>query len=119
MTTTLTSEDRAKALEAKRSTKSVDQLMQEARLDVGLAQESAIAKRLSDMPETCRRTYLRAMQGRSLAAAVKAFCMECVSWDRQEVALCTAPACPLYPYRPFGREERGTDAKGPEGRDTE
>jgi hypothetical protein len=55
------------------------------------------------MPETCRRTYLRAMQGKSLSAAVKAFCMECVGWDRQEVARCTAPACPLYPYRPFGR----------------
>ena len=84
------------------------------RLDVGPAQESAIAKRLSDMPETCRRTYLRAMQGRSLSAAVKAFCMECVSWDRQEVARCTAPACPLYPYRPFGREKgRGTEGEDP------
>jgi len=118
MTTTLTSEDRAKALEAKRSAKSVDELVQDARLDVGAAQASAIAKRLSDMPETCRRTYLRAMQGRSLAAAVKAFCLECVSWERQEVARCTAPACPLYPYRPFGRE-RGTTAEGPEGQDAE
>ena len=25
----------------------------------------------------------------------------------------------LYPYRPFGREKRGTDAEGPEGQDTE
>ena len=113
MTTTLTSEDRAKALEAKRSTKSVDQLMQDARLDVGPAQESAIARRVESMPETCRRTYLRAMQGGSLAAAVKAFCMECVSWDRQEVALCTAPACPLYPYRPFGREKSAAKSKDP------
>ena len=119
MTTTLTSEDRAKALEAKRSTKSVDQLMQDARLDVGPSQESAIARRLESMPETCRRSYLRAMQGGSLAAAAKAFCMECVSWDRQEVALCTAVACPLYPYRPFGRDKDGTDAQGPEGQDTE
>ena len=104
MSTTLTMEHRTRAQEAKRSAKSVDQLMQNARLDFGEAQESAVARRLSDMPETCRRTYLRAMRGRSLAAAVKAFCMECVSWDRQEVARCTALACPLYPYRPFGRE---------------
>jgi len=89
--------------EGKRLSLNVSQLIQDARLDVGPAQESAIAKRLSDMPETCRRTYLRAMQGKSLSAAVKAFCMECVSWDRGEVARCTAPACPLYPYRPFGR----------------
>jgi len=109
-----TMEDRAKALASKRSLKSIDELFQEARLGVGATQESAIAKRLSDMPETCRRTYLRAMQGRSLSAAVKAFCMECVSWDRQEVARCTAPACPLYPYRPFGREKgRGTEGEDP------
>ena len=119
MTTTLTSEDRAKALAARRSAKSVDELVQDARLDVGAAQESAIARRLESMPETYRRTYLRAMGGRSLAAAVKAFCMECVAWDRREVALCTAPACPLYPYRPFGRDKGGTDAQGSEGGDAE
>jgi hypothetical protein len=118
VTATITQEHRTRMQEAKRLSLNVSQLIQDARLDVGPAQESAIAKRLSDMPETCRRTYLRAMQGRSLAAAVKAFCMECVSWDRREVALCTAPACPLYPYRPFGRQ-RGTGGKGPEGQDTE
>jgi len=118
MSTTLTMEDRTRARAAKRSAKSVDELMQEARLDLGPYQESAIARRLADMPETCRRTYLRAMHGRSLSAAGKAFCMECVSWDRQEVARCTAPACPLYPYRPFGRE-RGTAANRREGQDTE
>jgi hypothetical protein len=90
--------------EGKRLSLNVSQLMQKARLDVDAAQEAAIARRLESMPETCRRTYLRAMQGCSMAAAVKAFCMECVGWNRDEVARCTAPACPLYPYRPFGRE---------------
>ena len=118
MTASITQEHRTHMQEAKRLSLNVSQLIQDARLDVGPTQESAIAKRLSDMPETCRRTYLRAMQGRSLAAAVKAFCMECVGWDRSEVARCTAPACPLYPYRPFGRE-RGTDAEGPEGQGAE
>jgi len=89
--------------EGKRLSLNVSQLIQKARLDVDAGQEAAIARRLESMPETCRRTYLRAMQGKSLSAAVKAFCMECVSWDRGEVARCTAPACPLYPYRPFGR----------------
>ena len=98
--------------EGKRLSLNVSQLMQKARLDVGPTGEAAIARRLSDMPETCRRTYLRAMQGRSMSAAVKAFCMECVSWDRSEVARCTAPACPLYPYRPFGRE-RAAGTKRP------
>jgi len=104
VTTTITQEHRTRMQEGKRLSLNVSQLIQKARLDVDAAQETAIARRLESMPETCRRTYLRAMQGRSMAAAVKAFCMECVSWDRSEVAHCTAPACPLYPYRPFGRE---------------
>ena len=64
-------------------------------------QRDACAKRLAEMSSPCRMTYVRAMGGKSLKAAVKAFCMECVGWQREEVRLCTALACPLYPYRPF------------------
>jgi hypothetical protein len=106
MTAIITQEHRTRMQEAKRLSFNISQLIQDARLDLDKAQEAAIARRLESMPETCRRTYLRAMGGRSLAAAVKAFCLECVGWDRQEVARCTALACPLYPYRPFGRERR-------------
>ncbi len=68
------------------------------------ARESAITERLSEMPESCRATYLKAARGKaSPRVAIKAFCMECVCWDREEVRLCTAPACPLWMYRPFVR----------------
>lgn len=86
---------------AQRSAKSVDGLLKAASLDRPAAQIAEIAKRLEDTPETMRRTYLRAVSGRSKPAAIRAFCAECVGWDREEVRRCTAPACPLYPYRPF------------------
>jgi len=66
------------------------------------AQEPSVRKRLADMPNSARRGYLRAVQGKaSPRAAIKAFCLECCGWDRDGVRLCTAPACPLHSYRPF------------------
>lgn len=70
-----------------------------ARLDP--ARRASVEKRLAQMPPTCRNNYLKAVAGKSPAAGIKAFCMECVCWDRGEVAGCTSLACPLYAYRPF------------------
>lgn len=81
--------------------KSASALLSEARLDVSGPDAQAIARRLAEMPKTSRMTYLRAMRGRRPQMGIKAHCMECVGWDRREVWACTAPACPLYPYRPF------------------
>ena len=53
------------------------------------------------IPQTFRKNYERAMGGRSLKSAVKAFCAECVQYDRDEITKCTDTLCPLYPYRPF------------------
>jgi len=96
----------AKARAARRSgaqpsAKSIDGLLKAASLDRPQAEIAKIAKRLEDTPETMRRTYLRAVSGKSKPAAIRAFCAECVGWEREEVRRCTAPACPLYPYRPF------------------
>lgn len=66
-----------------------------------------IAKRRADMPVSYRGIYDRAMGGKSKAAAIHAFCLECMGWQREEVRLCTSPACPLFPYRPYGGD---TDA---------
>jgi hypothetical protein len=63
--------------------------------------KASVVKRLAEMPKSARGTYLRAVGGRSPKAAIKAFCSECCGWQRVEVARCTAPACPLYGYRPF------------------
>ena len=31
--------------------------------------------------------------------AIKRFCVECFGWERAEVPECSAPLCPLYPFR--------------------
>ena len=60
-----------------------------------------IQKRLNDMPVNYRNNYKRAMTGKYRAAGVKAFCLECMGWQRVEVRKCTSDICPLYPYRPY------------------
>ena len=92
----------------RQSAKSPSELIAEARLDVGPAQEGQIQDRLSEMPQTCRMTYLKAMRGKSMAAGIKAFCQACLAWDsfRTEIPNCTDLACPLYCYRPY-RARRG------------
>jgi len=61
---------------------------------------AAVEKREADTPVSMRANYIEAVGGDSRAAAVKAFCYECCGWQREEVAACTALACPLYAYRP-------------------
>jgi len=38
--------------------------------------------------------------------AIRAMCLECVGYVTEEVKACTAPDCPLYPFR-LGRSVRG------------
>ena len=92
---------RAKASRSRATAESVDLLLKSARLRVDATEKSHVRDRLENMPKTARRGYLKALRGRSMAAAIKAFCFECVGWSRKEVERCTSVACPLYPYRPF------------------
>lgn len=52
--------------------------------------------------------YRQAWDRKSRAAAMKAFCLECVGYRRAEVARCTSCACPLWEWRAFrADDERG------------
>jgi hypothetical protein len=51
------------------------------------------------IPEKYRTLYDRAMAGKSMKAAIRAHCLYCMGWDSSEIRVCTAPWCPLFPYR--------------------
>ena len=69
--------------------------------------QTAIDKRTRQMPSSFRSVYRKTVEGiASPRVAIRAFCSECVCWQRKEVRLCPAVACPLWMYRPFvGGEE--------------
>lgn len=58
-----------------------------------------------NLPTAYRNLYRQAMTGRSRQAAIRVFCLECVSYVREEVRQCTDQGCPLYPYRLAGRRQ--------------
>lgn len=64
-------------------------------------QQELIEQRRKQMPNIHRANYDKAMRGKSKKAAIKAFCLMCVCWQKEEVRLCSDLACPLYPYRPY------------------
>ena len=63
------------------------------------------------VPKAWKKTYVRAMGGRSIKAAVKAACGECMGWTRSDIRECDRYICPLRPYRPYAT--RGTAEKPP------
>ncbi len=61
--------------------------------------EAVRKQRLAQIPVRQRSIFLKAWRGKSRKAAIRAFCFECTGYQSAEVNRCTAPACPLYPYR--------------------
>jgi hypothetical protein len=72
-------------------------------------QQEQIEQRRKQMPDIHRANYDKAMRGKSMKAAIKAFCLECVQWQKEEVRLCTDLGCSLYPYRPYKNKANHSD----------
>lgn len=58
---------------------------------------------------SARSHFEAAFAGKSRKAAVTAFCVQCVGYDRDEVRNCTSWACPLFPYRPYATNRKTND----------
>lgn len=56
------------------------------------------------IPQKFQKLYHKAKTGRSQAAAIRSFCVECVGYVQEEVKACTDRGCPLYEYRLTGRK---------------
>ncbi|UCF32702.1 MAG: hypothetical protein JSV78_10250 [Phycisphaerales bacterium] len=65
------------------------------------------------IPKSYRGIYDRAMTGRSQAAAIRAHCLMCIGWQREEVKFRTARDCPCYPYRLTGRKPKSLAPPAP------
>lgn len=52
-----------------------------------------------NIPMKYWKLYYRATRTTSRKAAIKVFCLECVSFSETEVTNCTDKECPLYKYR--------------------
>lgn len=48
-----------------------------------------------------RKKWIKALQRKSMRAAVDAKCQDCMCWQNTEVRECIIVICPLWQYRPF------------------
>ena len=69
--------------------------------EIELLREQKIAHRLKEIPKKYRGIYKKAVETNNKAAAIHAFCLECVCWQKNEIINCSCLACPLYGLRPF------------------
>ncbi len=65
--------------------------------------QELIAAQREHVPENCLKIYDKAMEGKSLRAAINARCIDCCAWQKVEVHKCPAMACPLWAVRPYQR----------------
>ena len=50
-------------------------------------------------PDSMKGTYDKAPTSRAMA--IKAFCQNCVGFERKYIAECTDEGCPLFHWRPY------------------
>jgi hypothetical protein len=75
-------------------------------LSAGQKIEKIRARRLEACPRSSKRLLASCWAKKaSPRAAIKAFCAECVGYDRLAVTECTAYACPLWRYRPHQKAQ--------------
>ena len=48
-----------------------------------------------------RRGFDKAIEGKSLRAAIDAKCMDCMGWQATEVKRCDVVTCPMWTVRPY------------------
>jgi hypothetical protein len=74
--------------------------------EMDLLRKQRIAHRIAEMPKKYRKIYRKAVEDNNKNAAIQAFCLECVCWQKNEIVNCPCLACPLYGLRPY---TKGTD----------
>jgi hypothetical protein len=69
-----------------------------------LLRKQKIAARAAEIPKKYRKIYKNAAERLNKSAAINAFCLECVCWQKNEIINCSCLACPLFGLRPYTKE---------------
>ena len=52
-----------------------------------------------------RKKWIKALQRKSMKAAIYAQCQDCMCWQNTEIKECNIVTCPLFQYRPFANKD--------------
>jgi hypothetical protein len=74
-----------------------------------------VAKYLEGVPVSAKGVISRAFAGSgSPRNAIKAKCMACSNYQREEITECRVFTCPLHPWRPFQPKRAPEDQPAPQ-----
>lgn len=77
-------------------------LAAELRLNAGIKQlKNKMQVFVHDLPDRYRKTFVTAFLGRSPTSGIKAKCLDCSNFQREEIKACELETCPLHKYRPY------------------
>jgi hypothetical protein len=62
------------------------------------SEQSAV---LAEVPTSYRTIFKKAFTTNRKTLGIKAFCLRCVGYLREDVRNCTAKGCPLWTHRPY------------------
>ncbi len=65
-----------------------------------------ISKRIAEIPKKYRRIYKKAVETNNKSAAIEAFCLECICWQKNEIINCSCLTCPLFGVRPYTKGQK-------------
>lgn len=87
--------------------KSVKRAETEAQITAWLeSADTNLKSQFSNVPDLYRGLAFSSLTGKaSRTQAIKAKCLECCCWQREEVRVCSIKTCPLNPIRPFQKSE--------------
>ena len=59
-----------------------------------------------DLPAIAQKALYNAYTSKTLRKRIKAKCLDCTGFQREEVTKCTTKVCPLWDVRPYQKEEK-------------
>lgn len=74
-----------------------------------MTRQDRVAQQVKQAGQLYRTVMLKAYQGTaSPRSAIKAQCLNCVGYTREDITHCTGYSCPLWAYRPYQIEGGGS-----------
>jgi len=82
------------------SAKSTERILQDELLTLEPSRRAQAERIARNAFTSYRSRYFRALRGElSPRGVIRAFCLHCMGWEREEITRCTAKGCPLWKYR--------------------
>lgn len=75
------------------------------RMLVGVLFRGGFMEFFESLPLSVRGIFEKAFSGNSKSSAIKAKCLDCCCFNREEISKCNVKKCPLWSYRPYQKEE--------------